>query len=71
MGTSLNELVGMLESALGQPIKRRYLPTRPFDVPVSVLSNDLARQELDWAPVTDMQMGIVRTAQWMATELAS
>jgi UDP-glucose 4-epimerase len=49
-GTSLNELVDMLEDVLGKPVERRYLPGRPFDVPVSVLSNDLARDELEWAP---------------------
>jgi UDP-glucose 4-epimerase len=69
VGTSLNELLGMLENALGKPIERRYLPGRPFDVPVNVLSNDLAREELKWAPVTSMQKGIARTAQWMAGEL--
>lgn len=69
-GTSLNELIGMLEAALGKPIERRYLPGRPFDVPVSVLSNALAREELKWAPVTSMREGIARTAKWMAGELA-
>ena len=69
-GTSLNQLIAMLEAALGKPIERRYLPGRPFDVPVSVLSNDLAREELNWIPVTSMQEGIARTAEWMAGELA-
>lgn len=69
-GTSLNELIGMLEAALGKPIERRYLPGRPFDVPVSVLSNALAREELKWAPETSMREGIARTAKWMAWELA-
>jgi UDP-glucose 4-epimerase len=69
-GTSLNELIGMIESAVGKPLKRRYLPGRPFDVPVSVLNNDLAREELQWKPETSMQEGIARTAEWMAGELA-
>jgi UDP-glucose 4-epimerase len=71
VGTSLNDLLGMLENALGKPIERRYLPGRPFDVPVNVLSNNLAREELNWAPVISMQDGIARTAKWMAGELAS
>jgi UDP-glucose 4-epimerase len=70
VGTSLNELIGMLEDMLGKPIERNYLPGRPFDVPVSVLSNDLAREELKWAPGISMQDGIARTAKWMADELA-
>ncbi len=70
VGTSLNELLDLLESTLRQPIERRYLPGRPFDVPVSVLSNALARDELNWAPMTSMQNGIARTSRWMAEELA-
>lgn len=68
-GTSLNELIGMMEGTLGKPIKRHYLPGRPFDVPVSVLSNELARQELGWAPVIGMREGLARTAQWMTAKL--
>lgn len=69
-GTSLNELIAMLEETLGKPIERRYLPARPFDVPVSVLSNELARTELHWAPSVSMRAGIARTAEWMKGELA-
>lgn len=69
-GTSLNELIVMLEKVLGKSIERHYLPARPFDVPVSVLSNDLAREELQWAPSTSMHDGLSRTAEWMKGELA-
>jgi len=68
-GISLNELIGMLEDMLGKQIKRNYLPGRPFDVPVSVLSNDLARKELKWEPRIMMRDGIARTAKWMEGEL--
>lgn len=71
VGTSLNELIGDLEDALGKSIERRYLPGRPFDVPVSVLCNNLARSELNWAPLISMRDGIARTAEWMKRELAS
>jgi UDP-glucose 4-epimerase len=63
IGTSLNELLCMLENALDKSIERRYLPGRPFDVPENVLSNDLAREELKWTPVISMQSGIAHTAQ--------
>ncbi|MFZ1545657.1 MAG: NAD-dependent epimerase/dehydratase family protein [Candidatus Nitrotoga sp.] len=69
VGTSLNELVGMLENVLGKPIEIRYLPGRPFDVPVSVLSNDLARNELEWAPSISMRGGIARVSEWVKREL--
>lgn len=70
VGTSLNELIGMLEDVLGKRLLRNYLPGRPFDVPVSVLSNNLAREELQWEPRTAMQEGIIRTAKWMEHDLA-
>lgn len=69
-GTSLNQLIEMLEAALGQPVARKFLPGRPFDVPVSVLCNQLAKTELGWSPSVDMRSGIARTAQWMRAALA-
>lgn len=71
VGTTLNELIDMLEAVLGKSIERRYLPGRPFDVPVSVLCNNLARSELNWTPLVSMPEGIARTAEWMKRELAS
>lgn len=69
-GTSLNELIAMLEDVLGRPVERNYLPGRAFDVPASVLSNDLAQRELGWVPSISMHEGLVRTADWMKIELS-
>jgi UDP-glucose 4-epimerase len=69
-GTSLNELIALLESVLGKTIERRYLAARPFDVPVSILSNQLAHEQFQWTPLTSMSEGISRTAVWMEKELA-
>ena len=69
VGTSLNELITLLETVLGKSVERRYLPGRPFDVPVSVLSNKLAQDELKWAPLISIHDGVARTAQWMEREL--
>lgn len=65
IGTSLNELIDMIERVVGREVVRHYLPGRPFDVPVSVLDNTLARQELGWAPQLELEAGIVKTAEWM------
>lgn len=64
-GTSLNELVVQIERALGIKISKNYLPQRNFDVPVNILSNQLARQELGWSPLVSMSEGLCRTAEWM------
>lgn len=68
-GTSLNDLIDMLEDVVGTAVEVRYLLGRLFDVPVSVLSNDLAREELKWAPSISMRDGIASTAEWIKSEL--
>jgi UDP-glucose 4-epimerase len=69
VGTSLNELIDMLERVLGRELARHYQPGRPFDVPVSVLDNSLARQELGWVPQVNLEEGIVKTLDWMRKAL--
>jgi UDP-glucose 4-epimerase len=64
-GTSLNELVSLLEEILGYPIERHYLPGRGFDVPVSILNSELARREMGWAPKVSLQEGIKNVVKWM------
>ncbi|MEJ0095243.1 MAG: NAD-dependent epimerase/dehydratase family protein [Methylocella sp.] len=68
-GTSLNELIILLEETLGVSIECRRFPARPFDAPVSILSNVLAWEQLKWAPKLSLREGIARTAAWMKKEL--
>lgn len=68
-GTSLNELVAIVKDVIRRPVEVRYLPSRSFDVPANVLSNDLARNELGWAPSISIRDGIARAAEWMRSEL--
>ena len=70
VGTSLNGIIDVLERVLGREVVRHYLPGRPFDVPVSVLDNSLARQEWGWEPRVKLEEGIVKTADWMRTALS-
>lgn len=65
-GLSLNSLVANIEQVLGTPVERRYLPARPIDVPVSVLSNRLAMVEMGWSPKVSFSDGLAKTAEWMA-----
>jgi UDP-glucose 4-epimerase len=65
-GLSLNELAAAIELQLGRPVQRRYLPGRPFDVPVSVLDNSLARAELDWHPCVTFADGMRMTVAAIA-----
>jgi UDP-glucose 4-epimerase len=65
VGTNLNELIEILERVVGHEIVRQYRPARPFDVPINILANSLARQELGWAPLVTLEDGIAKTADWM------
>lgn len=65
VGTSLNDLIAMLERVVGRPLERRYAPGRAFDVPRSILDNARARRELGWSPRVSMEDGLVRTAAWI------
>lgn len=70
-GKTINELIDIIEHTVGCPVVRRYLPARPFDVPVSVLSNELAKREFGWSPEVDLRSGISKTAKWAASKFAS
>ena len=69
VGTSLNELVDLLETVLDREIVRLYRPGRRFDVPVGILDKSLAKQELGWVPQIRIEAGIVKTVDWMLKEL--
>jgi len=65
VGTSLNDLIRVIEHVLGRNVVCDYRRGRPFDVPVSVLDNTLARHELGWDVRVKFEEGIVKTADWM------
>ena len=65
VGTSINQLLALIEEVLGRPVERQYLPGRAFDVPVSILSNALAREEMGWEPKIALREGLLRTADWL------
>lgn len=68
LGTSLNELIVLIEETLGHTIEKNYLPARNFDVSKNILSNNLALTELGWAPKISIRDGIKLTADWMRNE---
>ena len=64
-GTSINELIKKIEYVIGYEIDREYLPGRPFDVPTSILSNELAKNCLEWMPTVTLDEGLYRTTHWI------
>lgn len=66
-GASLNELIDVMSSVVGEDPIVEYLPARRLDVPVSVLGVGRASEELGWRPETDLPEGIARTWRWIST----
>jgi UDP-glucose 4-epimerase len=53
-GRSINEVIQSISNKMGKKIKIIHLGERSFDVKSNILSNDLARRELGWAPLISM-----------------
>jgi UDP-glucose 4-epimerase len=68
-GTTLLELLSIIEQVRGTPLSVQFKPARPFDVPVSVLDNRLAREELGWTTTVGLREGIARTAEWIRARI--
>lgn len=64
-GTTLLELLRIIEKVDGRAPSVVFKPARRFDVPVSVLDNRLAREALGWNTTIGLEDGIARTAAWM------
>jgi UDP-glucose 4-epimerase len=64
-GRSLLELIGSIEKVIGNSLEVRFAPARPFDVPVNILDNSLARRELSWTPKIELEEGIRRTLKYL------
>jgi UDP-glucose 4-epimerase len=68
-GKSLNELITAIKEIVGFDLEVKYLPSRSFDVPVSVLNSSLALKEMGWAPKIEFHEGIKKTAHWMSANI--
>lgn len=64
-GHSLNDILKIIESSLGQPLKRIYTEGRALDVPVNIMDISKAGKLLGWRPKTPLQTGIMQTINWM------
>ena len=64
-GTSLLELIALMEKVTGCPARILRGPAREVDVPVNVLDTSRAGQYLRWEPVTPLETGILNTWNWI------
>ncbi len=65
MGHSINELLAEIETLVGRPAIRNYLPSRRFDVPTNVLDISRAQEILGFQPITSLHDGLARTLSWL------
>jgi UDP-glucuronate 4-epimerase len=66
--TTLNELIGSIENALGKKAVIRQMPEQPGDVPLTYANIDKARRLLDYDPHTKIAEGIPRFVEWFRAQ---
>jgi UDP-glucose 4-epimerase len=69
VGRSLNEILDAIDTLIGTPVKRVYMPARAFDVPVNVLDISRAADLLNWNPQMPFIEGLSKTAAWLKHEI--
>ncbi|WP_436796294.1 GDP-mannose 4,6-dehydratase [Actinospongicola halichondriae] len=62
--TSMRELIDAVGDAVGRPVVIDEQPPQPGDVDRTGGSNELARENLGWAPTTDLADGIRAQVEW-------
>jgi len=66
--TSLRELIGLLEEALGIPAQLDMQPFQPGDMPLTSADVTHAGKVLGYAPRTSMREGLRKFAEWIRGE---
>ncbi|MBS3917724.1 MAG: GDP-mannose 4,6-dehydratase [Deltaproteobacteria bacterium] len=62
--TSLKELIGLIESALGKRAKIQAMEPQPGDVSITYADITKARRMLNYQPTVSMEEGIKRFVEW-------
>jgi UDP-glucose 4-epimerase len=68
VGSSLGQIVDMVQAITGEPIALEFTERRPVDVSVNILNVTRAAQTLGWKPQTDLSEGLRVTADWWRTK---
>lgn len=62
--TSLRELIGLIEDAIGKKAQVERLTSQPGDVSITYADITKARKTLDYRPTVGMKEGIKRFVEW-------
>lgn len=63
--TSLNQLLAQIQQVAGRTLQLDRQPARTVDLRRVLLDGSRLRNELDWAPHTSLQDGLLRTWRWI------
>ncbi len=63
-GTSVNNLFQSIRKITGSQLEPSYYPARPGDIVHSRLTNEKAREELDWSPSFSLEEGLRESVQF-------
>lgn len=64
-GTSLLELIDMVENGLGKKVERVFKPAVPGELPTIIPDITLSIEKLDWEPKCTIEDGIGRFCGWV------
>jgi UDP-glucose 4-epimerase len=67
-GTSLLELIGLMQQVTGDRVNVVHKPARQVDIPVNILDPSRARQYLGYEPCTSLETGLLKTWNWLVYE---
>jgi len=68
VGTSLNELISLLERVTDKKANVKYLSKRGFDVPALYLDCSRLSQDYGWRPNVDFIEGLSEMGDWMRSQ---
>lgn len=65
IGYSVNDILAKLKHLVNYSLVIKHDPARPYDVPVNILDNHMAKQLLDWEPNISIDEGIEKTYRYL------
>lgn len=68
VGHSLNELITIVESASGRPLRVRHEAARGVDVQRVVLDISAIKARYGWRPTVSIETGLARTWEWLCSQ---
>lgn len=65
IGTSINQLIALIEQLLGIQVQVHHSPARAVDVERNVLQAEKLKAASDWQPQTELASGLLHASAWI------